>query len=64
MKVTLEKIQDEIAELRDADYHVCPNAQWNQWVDEGLKVDEEPECSCRYFDAVIDLIDKYKENNK
>ena len=59
MKLTLEQIQRRITELRDADYHVCPNAQWNEWVDEGLKVvNEEPECTCRYFDSVIDLIDK------
>tara|TARA_Y100000310_G_C20109021_1_gene546241 strand:- start:193 stop:387 length:195 start_codon:yes stop_codon:yes gene_type:complete len=64
MKTTLEMLKEKIAELRDSEHHVCPNDEWEKWKDEGLKVDEEPACTCRHYDEVIDLIDDCNKESK
>ena len=64
MKDQLIKIKTKVEELREADEHVCPHAQWQQWVDEGVKVDEEEAypCTCEDYDAVIDEIQDIIDN--
>ena len=61
---TLKKVIEDIADLRDSDEHVCPHAHWQQWVDEGVKVDEEEAypCTCEDYDAVIDEIQDIIDN--
>ena len=45
----LDKIIGSIRELRDADFHVCPNT-----------TNDELECTCHRFDEVIDELEKLK----
>ena len=45
----LDKIIESIRELRDADFHVCPNT-----------TNDELECTCHRFDEVIDELEKLK----
>ena len=40
---------EKIRELRDASFHFCPNT-----------TNEELECTCHYFDEVIDELEKLK----
>jgi hypothetical protein len=51
MKHRLQKIQQDIRDLRDADQHVCPEAMRETW---GADVDGE--CSCASYDSVIDAL--------
>tara|TARA_Y100001963_G_scaffold56210_1_gene78586 strand:- start:3432 stop:3629 length:198 start_codon:yes stop_codon:yes gene_type:complete len=64
MKITLELIQEQIAELRDSDEHICPFDTYQQLVAEGYdtKNIHNSKCSCEKYDYVIDLIDEYKES--
>lgn len=43
----LEQIKQQIRNLRDANFHVCPAHD-----------DDSQECTCEKFDLVIDEIDK------
>ena len=66
----IEDIMQMVRDLRDADYHVCPEAKWE--ADGCPEVDENGEvigkwdvaCSCNDFDQVIDRLRelKYNEN--
>ena len=64
MKEQLIQIKTNVEELRDADSHICPHSQWQQWVDEGVKVDEKEAypCTCESYDSVIDGIQDIIDN--
>lgn len=50
MNKILEEIAQDIRNLRDADFHVCP-------ADSNHKTNREPgTCTCEQFDKVIDKI--------
>lgn len=53
MNNKLEEIAEAIRELRDSDFHVCPNDQ--------DKRGEAP-CTCGEFDAVIDKVEALISN--
>ena len=64
----LENIMEDIRELRDADFHVCPHAEWQS---KGEPEKDETgeiigkydvECSCNKFDEVINKIELYSKN--
>ena len=46
----IEKIQQDIRDLRDADFHVCP-----------ADLDDAQECTCNNFDKVIDKLEDLKD---
>ena len=45
----LDEIIESIRDLRDSDFHVCPN-----------DADDQLECTCNHFDQVIDELEKLK----
>ena len=49
MEFNMEEIIQDIRNLRDADYHVCPN-----------DTDNTLKCTCEYFDQVIDKLQAMK----
>jgi len=49
----IEEIQQDIRNLRDADFHVCPNDS-----------DDTQECTCNNFDKVIDKLDILKDKEE
>ena len=49
LDVNLDQIKQQVRDLRDADFHVCP-----------AQGDDTQECTCEKFDFVIDQIDKLK----
>ena len=48
----LEQIMQQIRDLRDADFHVCP-----------ADADDSQECTCNNFDLVIDKIDELRHHH-
>jgi hypothetical protein len=48
----LEQIMQQIRDLRDADFHVCPNDS-----------DDAQECTCGNFDLVIDKVDDLRHHH-
>ena len=48
----LEEIKQQIRDLRDADFHVCPNDS-----------DDTQECTCNNFDLVIDKVDELRHHH-
>ncbi len=50
----LEEIINDIRELRDADFHVCPYDAWQEAGEP--ETTENTECSCEKFDLVIDKL--------
>ena len=64
----LEDIMEDIRELRDADFHVCPHAEWQSKgepeKDESGEIigKYDVECSCNKFDEVINKIELYSKN--
>jgi len=50
--MSIEDIIEDIRELRDADFHVCPYAEWG----------DIGECTCKHFDCVIDKLEKLKND--
>ncbi len=48
----LEQIMQQIRDLRDADFHVCPNDS-----------DDTQECTCGKFDLVIDKVDELRHHH-
>ena len=49
----IEAIQQDIRDLRDADFHVCP-----------ADLDDTQECTCNNFDKVIDKLDILKDKEE
>jgi hypothetical protein len=47
--MTIDNIIEDIRNLRDADFHVCPN-----------ETDDSLECTCGHFDQVIDKLEGLK----
>ena len=47
----IEEIQQNIRDLRDADFHVCP-----------ADLDDTQECTCNNFDKVIDKLEDLKND--
>ena len=47
----IEAIQQDIRDLRDADFHVCP-----------ADLDDAQECTCNNFDLVIDKLEDLKND--
>jgi len=47
--MTIDDIIEDIRNLRDADFHVCPN-----------ETDDSLECTCGHFDQVIDKLEELK----
>ena len=47
----IEAIQQDIRDLRDADFHVCP-----------ADLDDAQECTCNNFDKVIDKLEDLKND--
>ena len=64
----LEDIAEDIRELRDADFHVCPHAEWQskgepEKDERGEIIGKyDVECSCNKFDEVINKIELYSKN--
>ena len=48
----LEELKQEVRDLRDADFHVCP-----------ADADDSQECTCHNFDLVIDKIDELRHHH-
>ena len=48
----LEEIMQQIRDLRDADFHVCPSDS-----------DDTQECTCNNFDLVIDKVDELRQHH-
>ena len=53
----LEDIIEDIRELRDADYHVCPHSEWQSKGEPNTT--DDIECTCNHFDHVIDKVRKF-----
>ena len=49
----IEEIIEDIRNLRDADFHVCPN-----------ETDDSLECTCGLFDQVIDKLEKLNDDKR
>ena len=47
----IEVIQQDIRDLRDADFHVCP-----------ADSDDTQECTCNNFDKIIDKLEDLKND--
>ena len=54
MKVSelIEDIIEDTRNLRDADFHVCPDEKWG----------DIGECTCEHFDRVIDKLEELKKS--
>ena len=48
----LEQIMQQIRDLRDADFHVCP-----------ADSDDSQDCTCNNFDLVIDKVDELRHHH-
>ena len=57
-KSFLVEISDDIAKLRDSDFHVCNHDKMLKMEDEGIEVpdDMDTTCTCYKFDAIRDKI--------
>ena len=74
MKNIIEEIQQDIRELRDAGFHVCPFAEHQKEETDNDRRERmfyeiypeyaEDECTCKYFDEVIDKLEVLKNNKK
>ena len=58
----LEDIIEDIRELRDADFHVCPHSEWQSKGEPDTT--DDIECTCNRFDTVIDKVEELKEVKK
>ena len=65
-KSFLVEISDDIARLRDSDFHVCKHDKMLKMEDEGIEVpdDMDTTCTCHEFDAVRDKINDVIEMNE
>ena len=62
-KSFLVEISDDIARLRDSDFHVCKHDKMLKMEDEGIEVpdDMDTTCTCCKFDAIRDKINEVIE---
>ena len=62
-KSFLEEISEDIAKLRDSDFHVCKHDKMLKMEDEGIEVpdDMDTTCTCCKFDAIRDKINEVIE---
>jgi|TARA_Y100000310_G_scaffold266155_1_gene277544 hypothetical protein len=66
-KEKLEEITQEIRDMRDADFHVCPYDQHQKFEDSNARHERqyyemhpehaEDQCTCKYFDQLIDKLE-------
>ena len=65
-KSFLEEISEDIAKLRDSDFHVCKHDKMLKMEDEGIEIpdDMDATCTCHKFDAVMDKINNVIEINE
>ena len=68
MKYRLQKIQQDIRNLRDSANHICPHAQLKtlqEWVDEIVNGSKKTyPCTCESYDSVIDEVQDIVDNMK
>lgn len=54
LKKMILDVQQDVINLRDADEHVCPYDQWQEY---GDHANDPPACTCNNYDKVIDDLD-------
>ena len=57
--MTIDDIIQDIRNLRDADFHVCPHEQY-QDDPSSYFTEHVPACTCEHFDQVIDKLEELK----
>ena len=55
MTQKIEKIMQDVRDLRDADFHVC---KYSEWQSKGEPdTEDDITCSCEDFDSVLDKLE-------